>query len=111
LSTSHLNSLRKALAQRGWRIIAVHDRDDYPFRATWEIQRSTNHPSLLLDIGGWGPLGELLPLEESYVCELRGHSDISLYFRSKVNARRQHWIADLETFLDALDKFEVRKKE
>jgi hypothetical protein len=44
------------------------------------------------------------PIEKSYGCSVRGHKDASLYFCKKIVARREHWRADLKTFLEALDK-------
>ena len=92
-------------AQRGWRVVAVRSGDGFGISATWEIQRSTNEPTLLIDFDGLEPMGWFcFPLEKSYGCSVRGHKDGSLYFCKKIVARREHWIADMKSFLKALEK-------
>ncbi len=105
MSISHLKSLEQALAQRGWRIVAVHPGDGIRISASWEVERSTQQASHFIDFDGMEPMGRYcLPLEESYACRLRRRNDISLYFRRKIVSRQEHWTTELETFLDALDK-------
>jgi hypothetical protein len=109
LSVSHLDSLEQSLAQRGWRVVAIHTGDGVRISASWEIQRSTKQPTLIIDFDGLEPDGgNCLPLEESYGCRLRGHAGFSLYFRRKMTSRREFWNADLESFLDALDEVAIR---
>ena len=104
MSVSHIQDLENHLAQRGWRIVAVHPGDGNRISATWEIQRSTKNASLMIDFDGLEPMGRFcLPLEESYGCGVRGNTGASLYFRKRVSSRRELWIADLTVFVDALD--------
>ena len=105
MSILHLSSLKSSLLQRGWRVVAAHAGDGYRISASWEIQRSTKSPNLVLDFDGLEPMGDFcLPLEESYGCSVRGHRSVSLYFRRKIVTRRKLWNEDLESFIDALDK-------
>lgn len=105
MSVSHLNALEQHLAQRGWRVVAVHPGDGVSTSASWEIQRSTRHPSLVLDFDGMDPMGRCcLPLEDSYSCTLRGYRNVSLYFRRRIVASRRLWDADVQEFVDALDR-------
>ena len=104
MSKSHLSALEHALAQTGWRIIAVHPGDDFGISASWEMQRSTNDPSLFIDFDGLEPMGRYcFPIHESYGCELRGHANVSLHFR-RVNKRRQLWQRELAAFINALNR-------
>lgn len=103
MSKPHLRALEEALARKGWRILAVHPGDDYQISATWEIQRSSNEPSLFIDFDGLGGEGDFcLPLEESYGCQVRGRKSASLYFRP-VNRSRKLWEQELAEFVRSLD--------
>jgi hypothetical protein len=103
MSKPHLRALEDALARKGWRIVVVHPGDDYRISATWEIQRSSSQPSLLIDFHGMGPDGDYcLPLEESYGCQVRRRESVSLYFR-RVNKSRELWEQELAAFVQALD--------
>lgn len=109
MSVSHLEDLEKSLAQRGWRVVVVHPGDGLGISATWEIQRSTKEPGVLIDFDGLDAMGRCcLPLEKSYGCRLRGYTGASLYFRRRINTRRELWNADLTAFIDALDAAAAR---
>jgi hypothetical protein len=98
-----LAALEAALAQRGWRVVAVHPGDDYRISATWEVRRSSREPSLLIDFDGMGAEGDCcLPLEESYGCLVRGRGAASLYFR-RVKKSRSVWEQELAAFVRTLD--------
>src|SRR5438067_2521429 len=99
MAKSHLRALEQALARRGWRVVAVHPGDGCRISATWEAQRNTSHPSLLIDFEGLGPDGgPCLPLEESYGCQVRGREAAGLYF-GRVNRSRAHWEQELAAFV------------
>lgn len=103
MSKSHLHALERGLAQKGWRIIAVHPGDGFGVSATWEIQRSTRQPSLFLDFDGLEPMGRYcFPLEESYGCQLRAPGLVYLHFR-RVNSQKERWDQELSDFINALD--------
>jgi len=98
----HHKELEEALTQKGWCVTVEHPGDDYGISGSWEIQRSTNQPSLFIDFDGFDAMGENLPMEQSYGCGVRGHSDISLYFY-RPNRSRVKWRSELKNFVDALD--------
>jgi hypothetical protein len=103
MSKPHLRALQDALVHKGWRIVAVHPGDDYRISGTWEIQRRSSQPGLLLDFQGMGPDGDYcLPLEKSYGCQVRGRPGASLYFR-KMKRSRKLWEEELAAFVQALD--------
>ena len=103
MSQAHLAELRSALAARGWKVTQERIRGDENVQGsgTWKICR--NSASLLIDFAGFGPLGEEIPLDESYACDVRNHAECSLYFR-KVNRSRQLWEQDLSNFLECIDR-------
>ena len=104
MSKPHLRALEEALASKGWRVVAVHPGDGYHISATWEILRSSNQPSLLIDFEGMGPDGDCcLPLEESYGCRARGREAVGLYFR-RVNRSQSLWEQELTDFVQSLDE-------
>ena len=103
MSEPHLRALENALARKGWRVVAVHPGDDYGISASWEIQRSTQQPSLFLDFEGMDKSGNFcLPLEQSYGCQVRGHPAASLYFRRFHHSLRL-WEQELAAFVAALE--------
>src|SRR5262245_7520695 len=103
MSEPHLRALENALARKGWRVVAVHPGDEYCISATWEIQRSTHQPSLLLDFDGMDKSGDFcLPLAQSYGCQVRSHAAASLYFRRLHHSRRL-WEQELAAFVQELD--------
>jgi hypothetical protein len=105
MSKPHLRALEEALVRRGWRVVAVHPGNDCNISATWEIQRSSSHPSLFIDFDGMDDMN-CLPLEESYGCHVRGRSaqdrGACLYFR-KPNKSRALWEQELAAFVLALE--------
>ena len=106
----HLQELRNAFEQKGWRVIAEHPGDDYRVSATWEIQRSTEEPSIFIDFEGLDDL-VTLPLEQSYGCQIRGKdSSRGLYFGRKGegnSARQENWRQALREFISELEKSRV----
>jgi hypothetical protein len=107
MSLSHLNELRAALNERGWKIVAERrreDDDDIRCGATWEVVRANGgvSPLLLIDFDGCDWWGNDLPLEKCYACYVRGRRGVSLYFR-RINRSRKLWLRDLAAFLDALE--------
>ena len=103
----HLRELRNAFEQKGWRIIAEHPGDDYCVSATWEIQRSTEEPSIFIDFQGLDDL-VTLPLEQSYGCRIRGKDwPPGLHFGRKgegKSARQEKWRQELREFISELEK-------
>ena len=104
MSVSHLNELRAALTEGGWKIVAerLRDEDDVQGAATWEVRRDGGSPPVLIDFAGLGGMGEDIPLEESYGCKVRGRGDVGLYFR-RINRSRELWLRDLSEFIRSLD--------
>ena len=102
MSAPHLRDLENALIRRGWQLVAAHLGDDYRVSATWELRRNGSE-SVLIDFAGMGPDGDrCLTLDESYGCEVRGKTGISLYFR-RVNRSRELWRRELADFVQRLD--------
>ena len=97
MSEWHLDDLRAALINRGWRILQVHPGDDYAVSGSWEIQRSTRVPPLWIDFEGLDDL-RTLPMDKSYGCHVRGGPS-SLYFRRPGG----RWQTELEKFVTSLD--------
>src|SRR5262245_33525375 len=95
----HLRELRDTLSRRGWRVLTEHPGDDYRVSGSWEIQRSTRAPPLIIDFDGLDDMA-CLPMQECYGCEVRGHQTSSVYFGK---ARGRRWLADLEAFVQSLD--------
>ena len=97
MSEWHLDELRAALLNKGWKLVAVHGGDGHAVSGSWEIQRSTRHPPLWLDFNGRDDL-KCLPMSESYACEVRGLGP-QLYFRRPGDK----WRTELEAFVCNLD--------
>ena len=57
---------------------------------------------MLIDFAGFGGMGEDIPLEQSYACDVRGRQNVGLYFR-RINRSRELWLRDLAAFLDSLE--------
>lgn len=102
MSQSNLSQLREALTHSGWQITEnLRGDDDVRGAATWLIRRQIG-PTLLIDFAGLGGMGEDIPVEQSYACNVRDAS-LSLYFR-RVNRCRELWVAELTEFVSALEK-------
>ena len=102
----HLKELRDALEQRGWRITAERPGDDYSISATWEIQRSSKLPTILIDFEGFDDMA-CLPIEQSYGCHIRGQNPYRLYFGRRGEGKshiRQAWKVELALFTQALEQ-------
>ena len=100
----HLDELRNALERNGWRVVAELAGDDYKVSATWELRRSGDPRSVLIDFNGLDDLN-VLPLDESYACRARD-SDHSLYFSRRGetgSAARVRWRDDLKSFVENLN--------
>jgi hypothetical protein len=100
MSKPHLQALEKALAGRGWTVVAVHPGNNYDISATWEIQRGTSEPTLFIDFEGLDDV-VCLSMEECYGCHVRGRRKPSLYFR-RLNKSRELWKRDLNEFVQSL---------
>lgn len=99
----HLDELRRALEGKGWRVVAELPGDDRKVSGTWELQRSRDPRSLLIDFAGLDDLN-VLPLEKSYACQARG-TNHSLYFSRRGetgSAARSRWHDDLKSFVETL---------
>jgi hypothetical protein len=101
----HQNELRDALAQKGWTIVAEHPGDEVRVSGSWEIQRSTRKPSLLIDFDGLKDGLCCLPMPQSYACRLRDHPEQSLCFWKKRS--RSRWSEDLRQFIAGLDRWDA----
>jgi hypothetical protein len=102
----HQDELRNALIRKGWTVIAEHLETNHGIAGTWEVQRSTQKPPLLINFNGqWAAdYLHLLPMPSSYACEVRGHPRASLYFYKKRSLTR--WREDLRGFMEELDRIE-----
>ena len=103
MSKWHLDELRKALTQRGWRIINELPGDDFKTSGSWEIQRSTKSSTQFVDFDGFDDMQCRSPAE-SYACRVRGHAALSIYFGKS----RKTWNAALKTLLAGLDELSGR---
>ena len=100
----HLDELRSALERKGWRVIAELPGDDYRVSATWELRRSGDPRSLLIDFDGFDDMN-CLPLDESYACQVRD-TDHSLSFSRRGetgSAARARWHDTLISFVDSFN--------
>ncbi len=101
----HLQELRVALEQRGWRLISEQPGDDNSISAYWHLQRSDNEPTLVIAFQGLSETA-CLPLSKSYGCSIVGKENIGLYFkkRSRENKERhQQWQEELQKFIGRLE--------
>ena len=101
----HLQELRVALEQRGWRLISEQPGDDNSISAYWHLQRSVNEPTLVIGFEGQGQT-DCLPLSKSYGCFVVGEENIKLYFkrRSQENKERhQQWQEELQKFIGQME--------
>ena len=99
----HLDELRKALERKGWRVTAELPGDDYKVSGTWELKRSADPRTLLLDLDGLDDM-KVLPPAESYSCTVRG-TPHSLYFRRRGTGdpvARDRWQTELANFVEAV---------
>ena len=100
----HLEELRAALSQQGWRVTQELPGDDYEISGTWQVERAGNRQPLLIDFEGQGDMN-VLPLERSYGCRLRA-GDASLYFRRRGTndpKARERWVLELSNFVESLN--------
>ncbi len=97
----HLEELQNALTAKGWQVIAEWPGDDRCISGSWEIQRSTRRPTLVVDFDGLDDM-QCLPLAESYACTVRSHPDVSLYFRKRHS--RNHWLPNLQDFIGRIEE-------
>src|SRR5678816_4073113 len=97
MSEWHLDELRAALLQRGWKVLAVHPGDDYAVSGSWEIQRSTRLPSVFIDFNGLDA-HRCLPMDDAYACEVRGGKPDLYFYRPG-----DKWRAKLKAFVLELD--------
>jgi hypothetical protein len=102
VSEWHLRELEAQLARGGWQVIVVHDGDQRRVSASWEIERAKRR--LVLDFEGSDDL-ITLPLDQAYGVQVRGNSEVGLYFSKKPTQGRPNrsWERDLASFVAALD--------
>ena len=108
MSQSHLCELYNLLVQRGWKVSEYRESChavDVLGAAVWEVRRYEDGPAIVIDFPGFGEIGEDIPLEESYACNVRDQP-ISLYF-SRVNRSRDKWLEQLTTFVEAIEQLNV----
>ena len=104
MATWHLEELRNALERKGWRVVAELPGDDYRVSATWELQRSGDPRSLVIDFDGLDDM-KTLPLDESYACSVRG-TDHSLSFSRRGETgsdARARWRDQLSAFVESFN--------
>src|SRR5262245_57077605 len=103
MGDTHLQELRTALEQKGWRLLSQTEGDGYRISGVWRIQRSTRRePSEILFEGLDDK--QTLPVERAYACEVKGHKEISLYFGSM-----KEFAKALPAFIRALDVLETNE--
>ena len=99
----HLDELRAALELKGWNIAAL-EGDDYRVSGSWQLRRSNDPRTVVVDFEGLDDL-KTLPLEQSYACRVRGTTN-SLYFgrRGKSgSSSRDRWKTELRLFVDTVN--------
>ena len=105
----HLDELRKALENHGWRILEQVDGDERRTAAAWRIQRSTRIDPLFLDFDAMGLNFEdvtiVLPLDKAYGASVRGVPLLGVYFYKK--SSRAMWHNELAKLLEGLDALEA----
>jgi hypothetical protein len=101
---THLNELRLALEDRGWRVSSEREGDGYKISRAWQIQRSTKAAVTELLFDGQDDL-QVLPIERAYACHVAGRKNLSIYFGSMKEFRKA-----LPTFMSGLDSLEDEKK-
>jgi hypothetical protein len=102
----HLEELRTALENRGWRLIAQLPGPDHNVSAVWLLKRSPNEPTAQIAFDGLDDMSTLSP-EESYGCRLIGNEKVSLYFKKRSRddgPRHRIWRKQLEDFVARVDK-------
>jgi hypothetical protein len=103
MSQHHLDDLKNALEQKGWKILENRPGNDYDISGSWVIRRSEFLPPLTIDFNGLDDLN-CLPMAQSCGCSIRDRPNISLYFTKKKKQGR--WKKTLDAFVDSLDSFE-----
>jgi hypothetical protein len=99
----HLDEIRSAFENHGWRITAELPGDEYKVSATWEFRRAGDSRTLVIDFDGLHET-HVLPLIESYACCARD-TNHSLYFRRRGQSgsrSRERWLNELSTFAKAV---------
>ena len=105
MSDAHLRELRRALEQKGWRVLSEEEGDGYRVSGVWRIQRSTREEPAELLFEGFDDI-RVLPVERAYACEVRGHKEIGLYFGSMKEFRKA-----LPAFVRGLDVLETNESK
>jgi hypothetical protein len=103
----HLDQLRSALEQRGWRLTQEFPGDDYRVAGSWSLERSPAG-RLIIDFEGLDDM-KTLPMAESYACSVRGASN-SLYFRRKGESgsrQAKRWPEELAAFVASVEHHAV----
>jgi len=100
MGDTHLDELRNALENKGWKVISQDEGDGYSISAVWHIQRSTRAEPTALLFEGLDDM-RTLPIEQAYACKVKGRKNASLYFGSMKEFRKA-----LLGFVSALDRIE-----
>ncbi len=98
MAERHLDHIKDAPMQRGWRVSIAGDGNDYDTSGTWQINREAKVGPLHIDFNGLDDMSTL-PVNEAYGCRVRERPDISLYF-----AKPKTFNVDLEAFIEQLDQ-------
>jgi hypothetical protein len=100
MGDTHLQELRSALESKGWQLLSQDEGDCYRISAVWRVQRSTRIEPTELLFQGLDDL-HVLPIQQSYACEVRDHKEIAIYFGSMRQFRKA-----LPGFVTVLDQLE-----
>ncbi|HYE71935.1 MAG TPA: hypothetical protein VEF04_01335 [Blastocatellia bacterium] len=103
----HLQEIREAFENRGWRFVGELPSDDHNVSAYWQFQRSPKEPVITIAFEGLDDL-ETLPLEQAYGCHIVGQETIGLYFKRRSRddkERHKIWRKSLVEFIDQVNKF------
>jgi hypothetical protein len=96
MSSFHIKGIEDQLYHHGW-IVERLDGNDLDISEIWHISR--HHNNLFLIFDGMGDLN-VLPIEKSYGCHLKGNPSLGLYFTRN---NKKEWKKKLLEFIKNLD--------
>lgn len=82
MSSTHLKDLRSELERTGWVVSSVLEGYDYDISGVWVVSRPARKLTLHLEFQGLDE-SNVLPMEKSYGCKVREHSEVCAYFSRK----------------------------